>query len=180
MYILASCTKNTLFSARAKLRDSKLSLIDSKGDPKFPAFLYDEDTMDGSLVKGLFRSRLLLAVSSCRPYTRVLSNARFQVYTHIFVAPSAATGAKASLKRGNAKIHGMEKAIPSTICYTAIQVSSNLQNITLTKSNGTGPLGVRRIVLLRRMERRMEGCQFCTPLYAPSRAIRVPGRPLVL
>ena len=50
-------------SARAKLRDGKLKLIDSNGDPKLPTFLYDEDTMDGSLTQGLFRGPLLLAVS---------------------------------------------------------------------------------------------------------------------
>lgn len=50
-----------------------------------------------------------------------------QVYTHIFVSPSAATGAKASLKQGNAKIHGMQKVIPSTICYAAIQVRTSHQ-----------------------------------------------------
>ncbi|KAF9789208.1 hypothetical protein BJ322DRAFT_1105075 [Thelephora terrestris] len=91
--------------ARAKLRDGKLSILDIKGDPKFPTFLYDDETTDGgSLADGLFCGPILLAV-----------------YTHIFILPSAATGAKASLKRGNAKIHGMEKVVPSTICYAAIQ-----------------------------------------------------------
>ena len=52
-----------LFSTRAKLRDGKIKLIDNEGDPKLPAFLYDEDMMDGSLAQGLFRGRLLLAVS---------------------------------------------------------------------------------------------------------------------
>ncbi|KAF9778072.1 hypothetical protein BJ322DRAFT_1114612 [Thelephora terrestris] len=91
-------------STRAKLRDGSLKLVDSKGDPKLPAFLYDKDLMDGSITQGLFRGPLLLAV-----------------YTHIFISPSAATGAKMSLKRGNARIHGMEKVIPSTICYAAVQ-----------------------------------------------------------
>jgi len=45
-----------------------------------------------------------------------------QVYRHIFISPTAATGRKASSKRGNAKIHGMEKVLPSTICYAAIHV----------------------------------------------------------
>ena len=44
------------------------------------------------------------------------------MYHHIFISPTGATGAKVSSKRGNAKIHGMEKVIPSTICYAAIQV----------------------------------------------------------
>lgn len=48
-----------------KLKEGELALIDSAGDPKFPAFLYDEDIMDESLTQGLFRGPLLLAVSPC-------------------------------------------------------------------------------------------------------------------
>lgn len=46
-----------------KLKQGELPLIDNTGDPKFPAFLYDEELMDGSLTQGLFRGPLLLAVS---------------------------------------------------------------------------------------------------------------------
>ena len=53
-----------------KLRQGELALIDSAGDPKFPAFLYDEDATDDSLTQGLFRGPLLLAVSSRHPRTR--------------------------------------------------------------------------------------------------------------
>ncbi|KAF9786096.1 hypothetical protein BJ322DRAFT_1107959 [Thelephora terrestris] len=119
-------------TARAKLRDGKLSLVDTKGDPKLPAFLYDEEVMDGSLVKGLFRGQLLL-----------------KVYKLIFIAPSAATGAKASLKRGNARIHGMEKVIPSTICYTAIQVYVALCCCREWKEEWKGIKFARLYMLLR-------------------------------
>ena len=98
-------------------------MIDSKGDPKLPAFLYDDDLMDGSLARGLFRGPFLLSVSV--RHSRELTLMTFlKVYKHIFVSPTAATGAKASLKGGNARIHGMQKVIPSTICYAAIQVCS--------------------------------------------------------
>jgi hypothetical protein len=50
-----------------KLSQGELPLIDVTGDPKFPAFLYDEDIMDGSLVQGLFRGPFLLAVSLYHP-----------------------------------------------------------------------------------------------------------------
>lgn len=46
-----------------KLAQGTVALNDNAGDPKFPAFLYDEDTLDGSLTTGLFRGPLLLAVS---------------------------------------------------------------------------------------------------------------------
>ena len=51
------------FSTRAKLCDGKLSLINSKGDPKLPAFLYNEEVTDGSLAQGLLCGPLLLVVS---------------------------------------------------------------------------------------------------------------------
>ena len=51
-------------STRRKLRQQELPLNDNAGDPKFPAFLYDESATDGSLSAGLFRGPLLLAVSS--------------------------------------------------------------------------------------------------------------------
>lgn len=53
------------FRTRAKLAQGELPLNDNVGDPKFPAFLYDEDIMDDSLTTGLLRGPLLLAVS-CR------------------------------------------------------------------------------------------------------------------
>ncbi|KAF9790581.1 hypothetical protein BJ322DRAFT_1104237 [Thelephora terrestris] len=119
-------------SSRMKLRDGGLSLIDSKGDPKFPAFLYDEDVMDGSLAQGLFRGPLLLSV-----------------YKLIFIAPSAATGAKVSLKRGNSRIHGMEKVIPSTICYAAIQAYIALCSVSEWKEEWKGIKFPRLYMLLR-------------------------------
>ena len=35
---------------------------------------------------------------------------------------------KASSKQGNAKIHGMEDVVPSTICYAAIHVCAGHLN----------------------------------------------------
>ena len=108
-----------------KLRQGELPLIDNTGDPKFPAFLYDEDAMDSSLTQGLFRGPLLLAVSPNHVHTKQEGRRltiSIQVYRRIFISPTAATGGKASSKRGNAKIHGMEEVLPSTICYTAIHV----------------------------------------------------------
>lgn len=71
---------NSIFSSLAdnspppstvmKLRQGELLLIDNAGDPKFPAFLYDEDTMNTSLTQGLFHGPLLLAVSLDHPCTR--------------------------------------------------------------------------------------------------------------
>ncbi|KAF9791087.1 hypothetical protein BJ322DRAFT_1208320 [Thelephora terrestris] len=120
-------------STRAKLRDGKIKLIDSAGDPKLPAFLYDENMTDGSLAQGLFRGPLLLAV-----------------YTHIFIAPSAATlGAKVSLKPGNAKIHGMMKVLPPTICYAAIQAYITLCCSKEWKEQWKGIQFPRLYILLR-------------------------------
>jgi hypothetical protein len=106
------------------LRDGKLALLDNPQDPKIPTFVYDEGLKDGSISGGLLRGPLLVAVSlpHCLAEEGHHLNINAQIYTHIFISPSAAAGAKASLKRGNAKIHGMHKVIPSTICYAAIQV----------------------------------------------------------
>lgn len=62
------------FSTRMKFSEGELPLNDIKGDPKFPAFLYDEDVMDSSLTAGLLRGPLLLAVSST-VLTRARGNA---------------------------------------------------------------------------------------------------------
>jgi len=43
--------------------ERELPLIDSSGDPKLPAFLYDQDLADGSMTQGLFHGPLLLAAS---------------------------------------------------------------------------------------------------------------------
>lgn len=109
----------------------EIPLNDNTGDPKFPAFLYDEDIMDGSFATGLLRGKLLLAVRSTSQRQATPLTTSSQVYTSIFISPSSAAGAKASLKRGNAKIHGMEKVIPSTICYAVIHVCANHRGISL-------------------------------------------------
>lgn len=117
---------------RAKLSDNRLTLCDSAKEPKFPSFLYDEESNNGSLSQGLFRGPVLLAV-----------------YKHIFIAPSAATGAKASLKRGNAKIHGLEKVTPPTICYAAIQAYIGLCSAVEWKEEWKG-VNLQRLYLLLR------------------------------
>ena len=69
--LLCPLLRTRIPSTRARLRQGELPLIDSTGDPKFPAFLYDEDSMtDGSLTQGLFRGPFLLAVSLCHPRVR--------------------------------------------------------------------------------------------------------------
>jgi len=57
-------TNYLLSSTLMKLRQGELRLNDNRGDPKFPAFLYDEDAMNGTFTTGLLRGPLLLAVSS--------------------------------------------------------------------------------------------------------------------
>ena len=54
-----------------KLRQGELRLNDNTGDPKFPAFLYDEDAMNGTFTTGLLRGPLLLAVSSESVTTKI-------------------------------------------------------------------------------------------------------------
>lgn len=55
---------------RQKLVQGELPLNDNAGDPKLPAFLYDEDEADGSLTKGLFHGPLLVAVSPVSVFGR--------------------------------------------------------------------------------------------------------------
>jgi hypothetical protein len=50
-------------STREGLKAGTLPMKDREGQPFFPAFLYDEKTMDSSLTKGLFRGQLLLKAS---------------------------------------------------------------------------------------------------------------------
>lgn len=49
----------------------------------------------------------------------------------MFISPSAAAGGKGNSKPGNARIHGMDKVLPSTICYAAIQVRISPPDTTL-------------------------------------------------
>ena len=115
--------------------ERKLALIDSGGDPKLPVFLYDLDLADGSTTHGLFRGPLLLTVNIPPLESRISLTTFVQVYLHIFISPASAVGAKASSKRGNAKIHSMTEVIPSTICYAAIQVRYNLLDVAYTFQN---------------------------------------------
>ena len=61
------CHSESIFSTGRKLSGGELALVDGVGDPKLPAFLYDEDMTDGSLTEGLLRGPLLLAVSFQHP-----------------------------------------------------------------------------------------------------------------
>jgi hypothetical protein len=47
-------------STQASLKAGTLPLKDREHQPFFPVFLYNEQMMDGSLTKGLFRGPLLL------------------------------------------------------------------------------------------------------------------------
>lgn len=106
--------------------DESVSLVDSRGDRKFPMFLYDLSLMDGSMTKGLFRGPLLLKASRPPLRYQTFLTVLAKVYTHIFISRSGARGQKLSAKSGNAKIHGMRSATPASICYAAIQVCFNL------------------------------------------------------
>jgi len=97
-----------------------------------------------------------------------------QVYIRIFISPSAVTGAKDSIRRGNAKIHGMEKVLPSTICYAAIQVFAGQPSPTFM-SNVPYLLGIRSVVLQQGMEGGVEGRQVHMPLCSPSWALCASG-----
>ena len=50
-------------STRDSIKAATLPMKDRENQPFFPAFLYDERMMDGSLTMGLFRGPLLLKVS---------------------------------------------------------------------------------------------------------------------
>jgi hypothetical protein len=52
----------TKYRTRQDLKRRRLRLIDRESYPFFPIFLYDEDVMDGTATKGLFRGPLLVKV----------------------------------------------------------------------------------------------------------------------
>lgn len=91
--------------------------------PLLPLFLYEESMIDGSITKGLFRGPLLLKVGATLPTSKVPPDRHSQGYRALFLGRTHAFGVAAKTKSGNAKIHGMTSVIPSTICYTAIQVN---------------------------------------------------------
>jgi len=106
------------------LKHRRLRLIDREGSPFFPIFLYDEEMMDGTTTKGLFRG-LLLVKASFTPPLKATADRFPQAYRYIFLGPSEShkVGIKRGKKRGNAAIHGMCTVKPSTICYTVVQVT---------------------------------------------------------
>ena len=74
-------------STRRKLRQQELPLNDSAGDPKFPAFLYDESATDGSLSAGLFHGPLLLAVSPTIHARGIITNRTHSgLHFHLLIA----------------------------------------------------------------------------------------------
>jgi len=103
---------------------------DKENQPFFPVFIYDEQMMDGSLMKGLFRGPLLLKVG-LSPLT-TSSNRHSQAYRYIFLGRSHTDGVTAKTKGGNAKIHGMVSVKPLTICYTVIQVIKCVANMAVS------------------------------------------------
>ena len=106
------------------LNHCRLPLIDRESYPFFPVFLYDEDAMDGTATKGLFRGPLLVKVSFASPLGASVDE-HLKAYRYIFLGPSQshAVSSRGSKKKGNAEIHGMHAVKASTICYTVIQVS---------------------------------------------------------
>lgn len=54
----------TKHRTRQDLKHRRLPLIDRERYPFFPIFLYDEDMMDGTATRGLFRGPLLVKVRS--------------------------------------------------------------------------------------------------------------------
>lgn len=49
-----------VLSTRDSIKGATLPMKDRENQPFFPAFLYDERMMDGTLATGLFRGPLLL------------------------------------------------------------------------------------------------------------------------
>jgi len=122
--ICCICVLITKYRTRRDLKQRRLRLIDREGYPFFPVFLYDEDMMDGTATKGLFRGPLLVKVNFVLS-ANTITNTHSQAYRYIFLGPSQshAASAKRSKKKGNAAIHGMRAVKPPTICYVAIQVT---------------------------------------------------------
>jgi len=121
----------TKLSTQDSLNTGTLLMRDKENQPFFPAFLYDEKMMDGSLTKGLFRGPLLLK-ASLAPSPTIAANGHMQAYRYIFLGRSHTDGAAAKTKGGNAHIHGMISAKPPSICYTAIQVARYIVERTNT------------------------------------------------
>ena len=109
-------------STQESLDAGTLPMKDREKQLLFPAFLYDEKTMDGSLTKGLFRGPLLLK-ANFMPSPAITANRCLQAYRYIFLGRSHMDGVTAKTKGGNTHIHGMVSVKPSSICYTAIQVT---------------------------------------------------------
>jgi len=109
---------------RRELKHRRLRLIDREGSPFFPIFLYDEEMMDGTTTKGLFRGPLLVKAGFAPPL-KAIADRFSQAYRSIFLGPSESykVGTKRGKKRGNAAIHGMRAVKPSTICYVVVQVT---------------------------------------------------------
>lgn len=109
---------------RRDLKHKRLLLLDSECSLFLPTFLYDEEMMDGTTTKGLFRGLLLVKVSFVLS-RKVTTNGCFQAYRYIFLGPgeSHTVGTKRGKKKGNAAIHRMRAVKPSTICYAVIQVT---------------------------------------------------------
>lgn len=112
---------------RKDLKHRRLRLVDREGSPFFPIFLYDEELMDRTTTKGLFRGPLLVKVGFTPP-SKVTADGNSQAYRYIFLGPSEShtVGTKKGKKRGNAAIHGMHAVKPSTICYAVIQVTPRI------------------------------------------------------
>jgi len=53
----------TVLSTQEGIKAATLPMKDRENQPFFPSFLYDEQMVDGSLTKGLFRGPLLLKAS---------------------------------------------------------------------------------------------------------------------
>lgn len=103
---------------KGKLRSGEIIV---SGD-QFPIFLYQEFQYNPDRPwDGLFKSSLLVLVSSSHPNAQYWCSPFWQAYKHVFTSPSSVNKPKAT-RSGNARIHGMTEVTPASIAYIATQV----------------------------------------------------------
>ena len=94
----------TKFSTQESLNAGTLHMRDRENQPFFPAFLYDEKMMDGSLTKGLFRGPLLLK-ASLAPSPTITTDGHIQCrHTDTFSSAEATQMGQSQIRRAEMPI----------------------------------------------------------------------------